>query len=82
METIRENEELNEKEKYQRLKKAKGSTWYDGWKPYCLNCSSILRMEQKSYGFQCSKCDNIIGWNLKRLKESPLNYGVKREFLV
>lgn len=73
MKTIKENESLSESEKLETLKRAKGGTWYTGWKPYCSICSCILRMEEKPYGFQCSHCKNIIGWDLTRLKESPLN---------
>jgi len=55
------------------LKKAKGGTWYDNWKPYCGVCSTMIRMEQHDYGFQCVCCHNMIGWNLHRLLDSPLN---------
>lgn len=55
------------------LKEAKGGTWYDGWKPYCLRCRGLIRMDSKEYGFRCSRCTNQIGFDLIRLLESPLN---------
>lgn len=73
LETIEENLKLSEEEKLSRLKKAKGGTWYDGWRPYCLNCSTSERMVATNYGFKCLCCGNLIGFNLTRLKESPLN---------
>lgn len=73
METINENINLSKEEKLVRLKKAKGGTWYDDWKPYCMNCSYGGRMVQTDYGFRCPKCTNMIGWDLTRLLESPLN---------
>ena len=73
METKAENEALTDAEKLERLKKAKLGTWYDGWQPYCLMCDTMARMTKMSYGFQCGKCGNMIGWNLTRLAESPLN---------
>lgn len=73
LETIEENRKLSETEKLNRLKKVKGGTWYDGWRPYCLNCSSSDRMQQTDFGFRCPCCGNLIGFNLTRLQESPLN---------
>ncbi len=73
MKTIAENEALSKDEKINQLKEAKGGTWYDNWKPFCLTCSAIIRMNEKSYGFQCQNCKNMIGFDLTRLKESPLN---------
>ncbi len=59
------------------LKEAKGGTWYDGWKPYCLvdTCmdSRLTRMCPMPYGFRCSFCGNMIGFDLIRLVESSLN---------
>lgn len=55
------------------LKEAKETTWYDNWKPYCLVCDCYDRMEQHEYGFECLSCRNMIGWDLTRLVESPLN---------
>lgn len=43
METIEENRNLSEDEKLHRLKIAKGGTWYDGWKPYCMMCQKISK---------------------------------------
>jgi hypothetical protein len=71
---------LSEKEKLSQLKKAKGGTWYDGWVPYCIvmidgkytDCSSP-RMKPMPYGFKCPDCGNMIGYDLIRLIESPLN---------
>lgn len=73
METVEFNRNLPQDEKLQRLKDAKGGTWYDGWSPYCLNCSTVNRMEAKDYGFCCRNCNNMIGFNLQRLVESPTN---------
>jgi hypothetical protein len=73
METIKENEILSNDEKLKRIKEAKGGTWYDGWKPYCLVCSTMSRMVEQTYGFKCNHCGNVIGFNLTRLMESPLN---------
>lgn len=39
METLKQNIDLPEKEKLRRLKEAKGGTWYDGWRPYCMMCN-------------------------------------------
>lgn len=60
-----------------RLKEAKGGTWYDGWRPYCMMCNRSDRMVSEPYGFKCPQCGNMIGFNLKRLKESPLNNASK-----
>lgn len=57
-ETIAQNEALSDDEKLRRTKEAKGVTWRDDWKPY---------------GFRCPQYGNKIGFNLTRLKESPLN---------
>lgn len=73
METVQENINLSDEEKLKRLKKAKGGTWYDGWQPYCCMCHYNGRMTPMSYGFCCPCCGNMIGFNLTRLKESPLN---------
>ena len=73
MKTIEENETLGPQERLEILMDAKGGTWYNGWKPFCLNCSCSQRMEQTSFGFKCPKCKNLIGWDLTRLQESPLN---------
>lgn len=73
METVQENINLSDEEKLKRLKEAKGGTWYDGWQPYCCMCHYNGRMTPMSYGFCCPCCGNMIGFNLTRLKESPLN---------
>lgn len=73
METMQDNLSLSEEEKLRRVKEAKGGTWDDGWRPYCLMCDFGGRMDQYPYGFRCPKCGNLIGWNLTRLQESPLN---------
>ena len=76
MKTIQDNIKLSQEERLKLLKDAKGSPWYDGWKPYCCvpNCTSRLnRMVETEYGFRCSYCGNMIGWDLGRLQESPLN---------
>lgn len=65
METIEENRNLSEDEKLRRLKIAKGGTWYD--------CQKSPRMIAKDFGFECPNCGNLIGFNLTRLQESPLN---------
>lgn len=73
METIQENIKLSQEEKLRRLKEAKDGTWYDGWKPFCMMCSYNDRMISTDYGFRCPSCGNMIGFNLTRLQESPLN---------
>jgi hypothetical protein len=73
MENVNYNLTLSAREKLARVKKAKGGKWYEGWAPYCLNCSCTDKMSERSYGFQCLACKNMIGWNLTRLEESPLN---------
>lgn len=65
---------LSESQVFEILKGAKGGSWYDdNWKPYCLMCSTIERMGKRDYGFECMCCKNMIGFDLKRLIESPLN---------
>lgn len=81
MKTIEDNEALTETKKLETLKLAKGGSWYNDWKPYCLNCSCSLRMEQKTFGFKCFSCKNIIGWDLMRIHESPLNFSKKQSSL-
>ena len=55
------------------LKEAKGGTWHDDWAPYCMVCTSMARMGERDYGFECRCCRNQIGWDLCRLTDSPLN---------
>lgn len=69
-------EEANEMVKNAKL--AMHCTWskeFDDYKysPYCGICSSNERMERKEYGFKCSNCSNMLGWNMERLVESPFN---------
>lgn len=71
--TVADMERLSERQKLNMLKEAKPGTWYDGWKPYCLQCDTHRRMEAQPYGFRCPMCKNMIGFDLRRLKESPLN---------
>ena len=73
MESVLDNTSLSKEEQARRLKKAKMGTWYNGWRPYCVHCSFNGRMTPKEYGFECPSCGNMIGFNLNRLKESPLN---------
>lgn len=73
MRTVAEMSALPEETKLAMLKDAKSGTWYDGWQPYCMTCPTVMRMDTKEYGFRCSCCGNMIGWDCKRLVESPLN---------
>jgi hypothetical protein len=78
MNTIAYNISLSEEEKLNKLKEAKLGSWYDGWQPYCTQTqvpckSGLYRMDKMLYGFRCSFCGNMIGFNLQRLNESPLN---------
>lgn len=78
MKTQAYNESLSETQRLEILKVAKGGIWYEGWAPYCTQhvtkCNSrLMRMERTSYGFRCRFCGNMIGWDLERLVESPLN---------
>ena len=74
--TIAESEALPDETKVAMLRQAKPGTWYEGWKPYCCMCNSMARMQQHDYGFRCGNCNNLIGWDLTRLVESPLNKGL------
>lgn len=73
--TTDESAALPEETKLQTLKESKGSPWYDGWTPYCLvpACRGLGRMERRPYGFECPGCGNLIGFDLVRLDDSPLN---------
>lgn len=70
-----ESAALPEGIKLKTLKEAKPGTWYDGWTPYCTQqfCRTNPRMINKPYGFKCPDCGNMIGFNLLRLTDSPLN---------
>lgn len=69
----KESAALPEETKLKMLKEAKLGTWTDNWKPYCGTCDTFNRMEQHDYGFRCKTCRNMIGWDLCRLSDSPLN---------
>lgn len=71
--TSKESAAINEDVKLSMLKDAKMGSWYDNWKPYCCTCNTMHRMIQHDYGFKCTECDNMIGWDLCRLIDSPLN---------
>jgi hypothetical protein len=71
--TSAESAALPEEQKWELVKSAKGGTWYDGWIPYCMLCNGLIRMPQRDYGFECPQCKNMIGWDLMRLADSPLN---------
>lgn len=78
MDSIEDMRRIAPEEALQMTKDAKGSTWYEDWRPYCAQqqvpCNSRLnRMDKTDYGFRCRFCGNVIGFHLKRLKESPLN---------
>lgn len=77
MKTIADNHKLTPQEALEQTKKAKGGDWYEGWLPFCVQeqvpCNSMSRMRPMSYGFKCDTCGNMIGYDLTRLKESPLN---------
>lgn len=64
---------MTEAEKNALLKENKPGTWYDGWQPYCMTCNAMARMLLMPFGFECGNCKNQIGFDLKRLQESPLN---------
>ncbi len=46
---------------------------YPNWKPYCMKCDTMHRMEIRDYGWQCSKCRNKIDFNLMHLREDGVN---------
>lgn len=73
MRSVEYYRQLSKEEQHEMLKKAKGGSWYDGWKPYCGTCSTMARMIPQDYGFSCSFCRNMIGYDLYRVIESPLN---------
>jgi hypothetical protein len=40
---------------------------YEGWRPYCLVCSTFVRMEAKPWGgWECVACRNQVGPGLER----------------
>ena len=74
LETVEYNQSLSPEEKLRRRKEAKGGTWYDdNYTPYCMCCKQMPRMISRDYGFECPNCGNMIGHNMNRLAESPLN---------
>lgn len=82
MKTIADNIAIPIEKRLDLIKKAKGGSWYDGWTPYCTQvnkpCPSRLRrMEPTDYGYCCKYCGDMIGFDLKRVQESPLNNIVK-----
>lgn len=38
---------------------------YQGWRPYCLVCPTMHRMETTDFGWRCVACRNEIGKDLK-----------------
>lgn len=39
------------------------------WRPYCLRCATMQRMDETLQGFRCSSCQNEIGYDLIRLNQ-------------
>lgn len=76
MPTQASQEAMTEKERIAAIEKENPSVDGKTWLPYCCasHCDSGLdRMRKRNYGFECGYCRNKIGWNMYRLKESPLN---------
>ena len=71
--TRAESAALPREQQIATLKEAKGGTWHDDWAPYCMVCTSMARMTERDYGFECRCCRNQIGGDLCRLTDSPLN---------
>lgn len=83
LETVEYNQSLSPEEKLRRRKEAKGGTWYDdNYTPYCMCCKEMPRMISRDYGFECPNCGNMIGHNMVRLAESPLNKKYYREMMA
>lgn len=40
---------------------------YQGWRPYCLNCDTIVRMSPTARGWRCATCLNEIDRRLQRI---------------
>ena len=83
MKTVAEMRAVPESERLAIIKEAKGGSWYDdNYTPYCVHyvckCTSP-RSIKTDYGFVCPDCGNMSGWDMKRLKESPLNFIVRAE---
>lgn len=77
MNTVAEMEAVPLEKRLEMSKAAHSGTWYsDDYTPYCgqeIKKCSMPRTVKTSYGFRCPECGNMIGWDFKRLKESPLN---------
>ncbi|MDP1800840.1 MAG: hypothetical protein Q8L81_05780 [Bacteroidota bacterium] len=73
MKTIEFYKNLSVTERQKMLKIASGKKLDEDWLPLCLNCTHNVRMEIEDFGFICPHCKNLIGWDLLRIKESPLN---------
>ena len=86
--TIPYQQSLSPEQKYEAVKNAKldmGCTWSDehdkNYTPYCGSsiCSTssergcMPRMKHMPYGFKCGFCNNMLGFDMVRLEESPLN---------
>lgn len=41
------------------------------WRPYCLKCSTMKRMEDRPYGYESSKCKLKINFNLDTIHGEP-----------
>lgn len=37
---------------------------YPGWAPYCLVCSTMMRMKPTDFGWKCRACGNPINRDL------------------
>lgn len=37
---------------------------YEGWAPFCLKCSTMLRMFETEFGWKCLICKNEINKDL------------------
>lgn len=78
--TSLQSSNLPNDQKVAKFNKAKPSNTKSDWKPYCLRCTIIARMELKDYGFRCRNCQSMIGWDLHPLSDSnptvSNNYGL------
>ncbi len=41
------------------------------WRPYCLVCTTMMRMEKKDYGYKCRHCLNEIHKDLTHKDKTP-----------
>ena len=46
----------------------------EDYRPYCLKCSTMLRMDKTNYGFVCKSCRNKINVCMYGLDEDTENY--------